>query len=178
LNLPAHNSTRKMIASSPGIGLTLIVADRLGAILLPDFTLPSELDKADSDDVIVELNRKTRNAGIWPTMSALRWRPARLRRRWSTRCRSSTARPSFSTARPTFAGSTRQPAGRICAQRAALRWHTCSRPGSKNGHDHRRRRKPQLHALYTAHPLPRLCMHRVGRELKTARQPPLSRYRT
>jgi hypothetical protein len=53
-----------MVVSSPGAGLTLILADRLGAILPPDFTLPSELDKADSDDVIVELNRKAQRGDL------------------------------------------------------------------------------------------------------------------
>jgi uncharacterized protein DUF1905 len=39
-----------------------------------------------------------------------------------------------STARPTFAGSTRPPAGRICARPALLRSSACSRLESKNGH--------------------------------------------
>jgi hypothetical protein len=69
---------------------------------------------AIGDEVTVELARKVRSAAISPTISPRRLRPTRRRAHSSIRWRSSTARP-------TYAGSTRPPAGRICARPASLK---------------------------------------------------------
>ena len=79
--------------------------------------------------------QKARSAAILPTTSAQRWRPTRTPPRSSTRWRSSTARP-------TSAGSMGRRDGQTCVRPASLRWWTCSRPGSNNGHD--RRNGPRL----------------------------------
>jgi Domain of unknown function (DUF1905) len=92
----------------------------------------TRLVPADSGWVLTLAPKRLLSMGIAigdeVTVEPRRSRPTRRRAHSSIRWRSSTARP-------TYAGSTRPPAGRICARPASLKSSACSRRGSKSGHD-------------------------------------------